>query len=1074
MGSFELENKPVEAENFVIAIGASAGGMEAIHTLFDHTPTDAVSYVIIQHLSPDHKSFMKELLEKHSKLKIFEIVENMEIVPNTVYVMPKGKNMTISKGHFKLKDRPPATANSAIDIFFNSLAADYGNRSVAIVLSGNGQDGTKGIAAIKKAGGMVIIQDPVSTEFKSMPDHAIESGNYDYILTPQLIPQKIIDYIKQRVLENDFSRLKANKDESQWSGVIDIIKESTPLDFSDYKYPTLIRRITRRMVANEIYNLEEYINFLRGNKLEIEVLSKEFMISVTTFFRDADAFEILRTQVIPEIIENKLLTDTLKIWCVGCATGEEAYSMAIIINEYLVENGKTLEVKIFATDIDKEALAIASKGVYSASKLSNVSEQYLNLYFNKDGKNYKVNDDLRHMIIFATHDIVHQPPYGKIDFICCRNLLIYLNTTLQRRIFNTLHFCLNRGGFLFLGPSEGLGTVKQYFLEVNEKWKIYKNLESSHILKIGEYTPMKIDFKGKGIKSTNSKSSNNQTTKDMDQVLSKSHLEISGYTAGVSLDHNYQIIQPFGDYENFLKSKLFTYDLMEILPKELGMQVSISLQECKETNKIIKVKNIVYKDKENLCTVSILVNKIQSEDFAASLGYNLYFKNENTTLLNKLQIEDYNATMLNKVYEDNMVGELKEIKLRLQEAYAELDSYKDNLQSYNEELISGNEEMQSANEELQSVNEELNTVNSEYQAKIKDLAELNDDFNNYFRSTTNSQLYVDKNLIIRKYSPSTFKQINIRSEDIGRSVGDLTTNLKDCILVDDIKYVINNNLYKEKQVQTTDGMWYLLDIIPYWRSKDKKMDGVIITFNDISEIKKAKEIIELSNARLRKSNMDHDNFIYNVSHDLKTPVNNVEGLIALLEHSNDLIEIKELMIPIIQSVKILKGTITELSEITDSEKGTETLENINLYELIEEIKVNLQQLITDTKAIINVDLEVSTLKFSKKNLRSILFNLLSNALKYKADDNQLLITITCKQDAEYAILCMQDTGRGIDKKGLNKLFLKFQRVHDLEANIEGSGIGLFLVKRIIDNAGGKIEVESKEGNGSCFKVYFKN
>jgi two-component system, chemotaxis family, CheB/CheR fusion protein len=448
---------------YIIAIGASAGGMEAIHLLFDHTPEDEVSYVIIQHLSPDHKSFMAELLEKHSKLEISIAENGMVVESNRVYLMPQGKNMTIRNRTLFLNDISALQPNKSIDIFFDSLALSHKNKSIAIILSGTGSDGTKGIAAIKGNGGYVIVQDPESAKFDGMPNSAIGSGNVDVILSPDLIPEEIITYLKRESLENNLTAHIDEENEAELVKILALIQKHTPLDFSDYKRPTILRRVVLRMAKNKIETLSDYVDFLDSNPEEIEVLSKEFLISVTKFFRDSEAFEVLKEKVIPEIIDHKLQVDTFKVWVVGCATGEEAYSLAILILEQLTELKKNLEVKIFASDIDKSALLHASKGIYPASISQDVSKERLEKFFIKQGDHYKVRDNIRKMLIFADHDIVKQPPYGKIDLISCRNLLIYINPILQKKILTSLHFCLNLGGYLLLGPSESLGELKKSF-----------------------------------------------------------------------------------------------------------------------------------------------------------------------------------------------------------------------------------------------------------------------------------------------------------------------------------------------------------------------------------------------------------------------------------------------------------------------------------------------------------------------------------------------------------------------------------------------------------------------------------
>jgi two-component system, chemotaxis family, CheB/CheR fusion protein len=1061
------------AKHFIIGIGASAGGMEAIHTIFDHTPNDGVSYVIVQHLSPDHKSLMAELLVKHSKLRIYEAENSIEVRNNCVYVLPEGKNITISGGRLFLKERQSSTPNSAVDIFFNSLAEDQGNKSIAVVLSGNGDDGTRGIASVKKVGGLVIVQDPDTTQYSSMPNNAIDSGHYDYILEPKLIPHQITNYIRQKTLTSSFQDRINPDDDASFLEVINLIKSHTPLDFSDYKRPTIIRRIIRRMAANNTETIADYIEFLKANPYEIEVLSKEFLISVTKFFRDPEAFEIIRNKVIPEIVENKLLVDSLKIWVIGCATGEEAYSLAILIREHLIDIKKDMEVKIFASDIDKEALAKASKGCYPESIVKDVSEARLNSFFIKERNEYKVRDNIRNMIIFADHDIVHQPPYGKIDLISCRNLLIYLNPTLQKKIFSTMHFCLNIGGFLFLGPSEGIGEMKDVFKELDKKWKIYKNVKGTYKPGFSPYATHQLGVKKYTSPSLRLKAAKSNYPENLAEIINQSNMEEAGYSAGVCIDEYYKIIMPFGRFEDYLLHKLFNDNLLELLPTELSMAAGTSIKQALTSNTKVMVEHIPCNEGESPRSVKILVKPFSLESKSSAKTILIYFGQEELQEQEAGIKEIFDRDEHAKRYLSGIEQELSETRKKLQEAYLALDESNDNIQSYNEELLSGNEEMQSSNEELQSINEELNTVNNEYQLKIKELAELNDDFNNYFRSTYNSQLYVDKNLLIRKFTPVSIKQINIKENDIGRPLADISTNIKFSTLIEDIKAVIEHQSITEKQVETTDGKWYSMIILPYVRTRDGKTDGAIITFNDITDIKKSKEIIEDTNSKLVKINEDHDTFIYSASHDLKSPLANIEGLIEAIKGSNSMEEIKKIIEPLGESAYRLRETISELSDISKIERDTEEAGQVNLAEIFEEVQLSIRDLIIDSKAGIHMDLEVKEVKFPKKNLRSILLNLLSNAIKYRSHDRALEIDVKSHKTDEFIVLTVEDNGLGIAKEKKGKVFSKFKRVHDPENKVEGSGIGLYLVKKMLVNAGGKIEVDSKLGRGSCFKVYFK-
>lgn len=1065
------EKKSPEADEFIIAIGASAGGIGAIHTLFDHTPSDAVAYVVIQHLSPDHKSFMAELLEKHSKLKIFVAVHDMEVKSNCIYVMPEGKNMTIAGGRLMLKDREVSMPNTAIDIFFNALAEDQKNKSIAVVLSGKGSDGTKGVAAIKKAGGMVIVQDPSSAEYESMPSHVIESGNYDYILSPKLIPHQIAKYIKQITLNNYFSDPLNANDEAALLEIIALIKTHTPLDFTDYKRPTIIRRITRRMMALDSNSIESYINVLKSDPGEIETLSKEFLINVTRFFRDPVAFRTIEAKVIPELVASKMMMETLKVWVIGCATGEEAYSIAILIKEYLIECKKDLNVKIFASDIDKDALAKAFKGVYAESISEDVSAKRLGDFFMKEGNEYKVRENIRSMIIFADHDVVHQPPYGKIDMIICRNLLIYFNPSLQKKIFNTINFCLNTNGYLFLGPSEGLGSMKNVFQEIDKKWKIYKNIDQRSKSVTGLYQTPQSVLKTNSYATPSSKPTKSRPLEQYAELIVQSHLEETGFTAGVCLDAHNNVLQAFGDYSAFLLPRLFNNNILELLPIELSIAVGASIKEATSLSDKVSLRGIKYVFEEKVCMSRILVKSVEHTHQPLKAMF-VYFAEEKDVAVVQDVEEVFDFETHTRKYLSEVEKELVSLKMQLQEAEFDLEASSDNIQSYNEELISGNEEMQSSNEELQSINEELTTVNNEYQSKIKELAELNDDFSNYFRSSYNSQLYVDKNLIIKRFSPISMLQINIKESDIGRPLSDLSTNIKYPDLIEDIVAVIDTQVLKEKQIETIDGRWYVVTIIPYIKATDGENDGAILTFNDITDLKTSKQIIESANNKLVKINQDHDTFIYSVSHDLKAPLQNMEGLLSLFAETDSIEQINIMKAPLTQSVVRLKETISELADISKIETEIGEASLVNIEELLTEVKESIAEVLLESEADLEVHLDVREIKFSKKNLRSILLNLLSNAVKYHSPERSLEIVIKSYRSDSFVILSVQDNGLGIAKEERGKVFSKFKRVHNLGNEVAGTGIGLYLVKKLITNAGGKIEVESKYGSGSCFKAYF--
>jgi two-component system CheB/CheR fusion protein len=481
---FLIEHYPLTAmavidPHHIIAIGASAGGMEEINSFFDHTPLDGVSYVIVQHLSPDFKSRMVELLAKHSKLNVEEAKDGMDVKCNQVYLIPSDKFMTIQDNKLYLTDKGKIKSpHLTINTFFSSLAEDYGQKAIGIVLSGLGSDGTEGIRSIKKMGGMVIARNPETSDFGSMPSHAIATGLVDFILEPSAMPDAIEDYVKN---EGALTIDQAD-DETNLTAIVELIKESSPLDFTNYKLPTILRRTKRRASQNNFTTLGHYLNFLKTNPKEVDALTKEFLISVTAFFRDKEAFEVIRTNVIPAILKGLVPNEELKIWVAGCATGEEAYSLAIVIAEHLKGKLANTVVKIFATDIDAAALAHAGKGVYQESIKKDMPADLLEKYFLNEGQNYRVKPAIRKMLIFAQHDLVKNPPYCNMHLISCRNLLIYMAPVLQKKIFTMMLFGLKKHGYLFLGSSENPMPIINNLEVIHKKWKIYKNLETKRSL----------------------------------------------------------------------------------------------------------------------------------------------------------------------------------------------------------------------------------------------------------------------------------------------------------------------------------------------------------------------------------------------------------------------------------------------------------------------------------------------------------------------------------------------------------------------------------------------------------------
>lgn len=830
------EHTGTVSDHYVVAIGASAGGLEAIQDFFDNMPaSEFLSFIIIQHLSPDYKSLLVELLSKHTDMRVVEASHDILVEKSTVYVIPNDKLLTIKNKRLQLQEKKFVKApNTAIDQFFYSLAEDQSEKAIAVVLSGTGSDGTRGIQAIHDAGGLIMVQDPVTAKFDGMPNSAIASGYADLILTPELMPEEIFTYINEKPVR--MNREDAPT-ERHLPEVLKLIEKHCSHDFANYKTPTILRRITRRMSQLQYTSFSEYLSLLRGSAEECKLLGKEFLIGVTKFFRDHLAFNIVREQVAPEIIRQKSDKEVLKIWVTACSTGEEAYSLAILFNEVLKASGKNLELKIFATDIDLEAIEFASRGTYNPEHLSDLDDKIKDEYFTKQNGKYTVNSSLRKQIVFARHNILKDPPFIKNDLVSCRNMLIYMNGILQRKVCQTLQFSLNTGGYLFLGPSEVPSQVRDAFDEVNSKWKIYRKVFSDNRFN-AERLPYSTNFRdpdGRAATVVRESGLNEMLVEDFRNALTSEY----GFAA-VYVNANFEIKDAVGDYRRYLSlpEKNFNLNLLKMVKPEVSDILNPALRKVAKEKAPVTLANIYSYADPGAKPVKVMIRPASKNDLIMLVFSDSVMspveKPGNFVPPSKAESSDYIFKL-----ED----ELKTTRANLQLAIESLETANEELQSSNEELLSANEELQSGNEELQSLNEELHTLNTEHQLRIKELQELNDDLNNYFRSSEIAQIFVDADLRIRKFNPAAVEMVNLIETDIGRPIDHISNNIQDQRLVKDIEIVMATGKELEKEIALNSDKVLLLRILPYLR-QDRNVDGVVIAFIDITNLKQHKGIIE--------------------------------------------------------------------------------------------------------------------------------------------------------------------------------------------------------------------------------------
>jgi len=836
----------------VVGIGASAGGLEAIQDFFKNMPSEInASFIVIQHLSPDYKSFMNELLSRVTNIPIEVVTDAMPIQINRIYLIPPKTNMTVFKGVLYLTELSAIrTFNLPIDVFFRSLAKDQEKNAIGIVLSGTGSDGSLGIKAIKEFGGMTMSQDDKSAKFDGMPRSSIATGMVDIVLPPTLLAKELVSYIKHPFVSNT----KKNEnfldiEQNQLKKIIQILYSYKNVDFSSYKEATIVRRIEKRISINRFEKIEEYTNYLVNNPNETDILFNELLIGVTRFFRDELYFNSLLENVIPEIIDKSTDRHEIRIWVTACSTGEEAYSIAILFNEYLEQHRIVKDVKIFATDIDSNSLIYAGAGFYSGNIISDVTAERLTKYFIRKDNGYQIADSIRSMIIFAKHNIINDPPFSKMDLVTCRNLLIYFNNDVQTKIIGIFNLSLKEKGFLFLGSSETLGNASEGFGIIDSKSKIFQKV---HSIKPAIFTYGNSNAKGNNehlhVSTTyrNQKSKNKFLEELFEQIMSD-YLPPS-----VIIDNQFEIFHSIGNVNKFLSIPKgpVSLNLLKMLPKELSLAVSSILRRAEKNTDDIEVilENIETAEKGK--SLNLTCRKIK--DNQSGMAYYLItfdHKAKKPSVVPKNNIEKISIDLQFNERIDELEKELQIKSESLQATVEELETSNEELQSTNEELIASNEELQSTNEELQSINEELYTVNTEHIRKIDELIELTTDFENLLKNTNIGHLYLDTKLNIRKINEVASKITDILSSDIGRPIKHLSLNNLYHSFLKDIELVADNLQPIQKDIEDEHENWYLMRIFPY-RTMVNAVEGIIVTFIDINNLKHTQGLVNELSSRL--------------------------------------------------------------------------------------------------------------------------------------------------------------------------------------------------------------------------------
>lgn len=851
-----------EKKPLYVGIGASAGGLEAIQTFFQNMPAAVpLAFVVIQHLSPDYKSLMVELLSKKTSIPVLRAEDGMEVQANHIYLIPPKKNLKIFHGRLQLIDQDYSRGiNLPIDIFLHSLAEDQGERSAAIILSGTGSDGMRGIRAIKEHGGLVMVQKEQTAKFDGMPRAAISTGLADFILAPEEMPDQLINYIKHPYVAKADSSHNLIEDESGINRIFAMLRERFKVDFTYYKPSTVSRRIERRMTINQVVDINDYAVYARNNPLEISTLYRELLIGVTSFFRDPEAYKNLLENWLPELV-NDPDQHELRFWVAGCSTGEEAYSLAITIREALEKLNITKDVKIFATDIDRDAIARAGSGIYPESIAADVSAGLLNKYFYRKDENFHIVRNIREMVVFAQHNLIRDPPFTQIDMVSCRNLLIYLQPVLQKKVMGMFNFSLRPGGLLLLGLSETVGEMSELFETLDGKHRIFRS-RGKHNLMFDRDNP------GVPTGRLSQDSSNRLFTgrqqirlSNDEQVLQRFVDTMFGDYLPLSIivNDNFEFQYIIGSSEDILRlpSGRPINDISKMVIKELAIPISTGVQKVYRTHKPHIFSNIQYQRDGNNRSLKMTIKPLPGKKGQETL---VAIMIEEMTPAHKsdsdpdVQVYDMNNEA--KQYLRDMENELQFTRENLQATIEELETANEELQATNEELLASNEELQSTNEELQSTNEELHTVNIEYQNKIIELTELNNDVENLLATSEGGKLLVDENLEVRKFSNRIKEIFNILEPDIGRPLTHLPHRLIDVDPVACAREVNETHQAIEKEVESDSGRSYLMRVLPY-QIGPEDFSGTLLSFVDISELKKSRDELETA---LQEKDLLLDNF----------------------------------------------------------------------------------------------------------------------------------------------------------------------------------------------------------------------
>jgi two-component system CheB/CheR fusion protein len=1070
----------------VVGIGSSAGGLEALTELLTFLPSKSgMSFVIIQHLDPTHESLTAVILDKVTTMPVQEAKEGDRLKPNHVYIIPPNFSMQLIKGALRLQPRDENRAHHmVIDFFFQSLAQEMKSLAIGVVLSGTASDGTQGLISIKAEGGFVCVQEPKSAKYDGMPRSAIDSGIVDLILPPKGLALQMARIAKH-------PHLKRGALDESLRKIFSLLQTQMNVDFTQYKDSTIYRRIERRIIVNKMENIISYAKYLSSNPEEVKALYNDILINVTGFFRDPEVFKELKNKIFPKIVSGRPSGQKIRIWVPGCSTGEEVYSLAIALLEFLEEAKLKFPIQIFATDISDQIIQKARLGFYSEASTRVLSKKRLNLYFDKKDGGHKIGKMIRDQCLFSRHDVSSDPPFSKLDLVSCRNLLIYFSPILQKRIIPIFHYSLNDHGFLLLGRSEGISGFSNLFSQENKTNRIYSKINS----KINFTAPTNIYFPPihkqpttEELQSYLNEKSKVLTQNKVDFEIEADQIILAKFApVGAVINNQMEVLQFRGRIGPFIDHAPGkpNFNILKMIRNELLNGLRMTIQSSMKLNATAQLENLKFHHEGKEKTINIQVMPTNPKTPPETRKYLIVFEEVSSIQAIDLdtKIDDVKLSKINVSQLEQELHSLKEYQEALTEEYEtsqeQLTSANEELQSTNEEFQSNNEELETAKEEFQSANEELTTVNDELQNRNLELTYLNNDLTNLLGAVEIPIIMVDKGHRIRRFTPKAVKALNLIPSDIGRPLGDIKSNFN-LDLDSLVSEVIDTLSLKEVEVQDREGRWSRLQIRAY-KTIDHKIDGAVIALMDIDQLKQSFKAVEAAHLEGEKANRTKDLFLATLSHELRTPLTGILAWAQMIQRGRlEGEKTKMAAERIVESGKAQAQLINDLLDVSRIIMGKIQLEisEVNPNEIIEKAVESIRPAANNKS--IQLEYEnvphFGTVMADPIRMQQVFWNLLNNAIKFSALHSKVKVKLERIEDSDgikaKALIKVIDSGKGINPNFLPHIFENFSQEDSSSIKIHGGlGLGLAIVKSLVEMQGGSVHAESEgEGQGSIFTV----